>query len=62
MNKTDIESGGCVLYVYRHANNRPALAKPCKRCMIKIRESGIKRVFYTENNDVIFSSEDIDHA
>jgi deoxycytidylate deaminase len=45
-------SQGCDLYVYRfHADGGYALAKPCVPCMEKIIEVGIKRVFYSDNDN-----------
>lgn len=42
------------IYVYRFDHHgRPALAKPCIVCETLIRSIGIKRVYYTtENNDL----------
>jgi len=37
----------CEIYVYREANGLPALARPCDKCMKKLREFGIKKVYYT---------------
>jgi len=44
---------GCSIYVYREFKNGDgyALAKPCDSCMAAIIESGISRVYFTDNNN-----------
>ena len=38
----------CIIWVFRQrADGTPAISKPCPDCMKMIRESGIKRVYYT---------------
>jgi len=42
------------MYVFRfHKDGTMALAKPCKSCMQAIRESGVKKVFWTTERGVI---------
>lgn len=39
---------GCSIYVYRELfDGSPALARPCPACMRKLRNHGIKKVYYT---------------
>jgi tRNA(Arg) A34 adenosine deaminase TadA len=38
---------GCDLYVGRLTRGKVALSRPCERCMIAIRKSGIRRVFFS---------------
>jgi dCMP deaminase len=42
---------GCVMFVYREfANQKPAISRPCKNCLPVIIESGIKAVYYSDDN------------
>lgn len=44
--ESDIYGGH--IYVYRETRNGlPAMAKPCKNCMVNIIEAGISRIYYT---------------
>lgn len=43
---------GSTLYIYReHKNGRAANCKPCQYCATLIKESGIKNVYYTDDNN-----------
>ena len=43
---------GCVMYVARYCKGGDTgLAKPCSRCALEIRNSGVKRVVYTIDNN-----------
>ena len=43
---------GVILYVARILrDNTIALAKPCKKCQVLIRNRRVKRVYYTINNE-----------
>lgn len=43
---------GCDIYVYRETKSGvPSMAKPCVACMGMLIEKGIKRVYYTDNNE-----------
>lgn len=45
--RTDDLVGG-IAYVYREtADGQPAMARPCNWCMMKLKERGIKKVFYS---------------
>lgn len=40
------------VYVYRLLkNNKSAYARPCRYCLDKLKQYGIKRIFYTGYND-----------
>lgn len=43
---------GAVVYVARiKANGESAIAKPCKNCQKALKSKGVKRVYYTVDND-----------
>lgn len=43
------------IFIYREwKNGMPALAKPCPACEMAIRNLGIKHVFYTGENSVVY--------
>lgn len=46
------ELAGATIYVYRqHRNGSPANSKPCSYCQMLIKQAGIAKVCYTDNND-----------
>lgn len=54
--RTDLS--GCDIYVYREKKDgTPAMSRPCPSCWLLLREVGIKRVYYSIDND--FRSEDV---
>lgn len=51
---------GRTIYVYREdANGSIANARPCDECMFRLREAGIKTVFYTTKEPPYYRSEKI---
>lgn len=46
----DIDFGKIELYVYRGNDNCLRLSRPCPACEARLREMGIKKIFYTGNN------------
>ena len=38
------------LYIYRIRDDRPGLARPCPSCMARIKDLGIKEIYYTTND------------
>ena len=44
----DIDFSRVSLYVYRESQGEMKLAKPCPACEARIREMGIKNVYYTD--------------
>lgn len=45
------ELQGASIYVYReHKSGKPANSRPCKYCQMLIKEAGIKKVYYTDDN------------
>lgn len=49
--KTRIDLSRATLYTYREfKNGRPALARPCPRCMKLIKQVGIRRIKYTTSD------------
>jgi deoxycytidylate deaminase len=54
----NIEGGS--IYVYRETKRGvPALARPCKNCMLQLKKRGIKKVFYTVSNKLVWEIEEI---
>jgi len=48
-----VDLSNASLYVYReHKNGVLACARPCARCEKLIRQTGIKRIFYTVENGI----------
>lgn len=48
---TKEELAGSSIYIYRqHQDGSSANSKPCKYCAMLIKESGIKKVYYTDDN------------
>lgn len=46
------ELDGATIYVYRqHRDGNPAMSKPCPICEAALRQAGIKKVFYSANNE-----------
>lgn len=43
----DIDFSRIHVYVYREANGKPAMARPCAACMAVIKKMGIKNIHYT---------------
>jgi len=47
------EDRNCVLYVYREtADGKPAMSRPCPRCLMTIKDSGVTRVRYYDAQGV----------
>lgn len=44
----------CSITVYRESKNLPVMAKPCKQCMLLLREFGIKKVYYLVPQEPFF--------
>ena len=55
---TDIDWHRVTLYLYRVTRKYPyyGLARPCSGCMKLIRQLGIKDVYYTGNNSIIYEN------
>ena len=49
----DIDFSKAELYIWRGGKNGPLLSKPCPACEARIREMGIRKVFYTGNDSYI---------
>lgn len=48
-----VDLSNAALYVYRqHKDGELACARPCARCEKLIRQSGLKRIFYTVENGI----------
>lgn len=47
------------LYVYRELEGVPAMARPCNHCMSFIKETGIKRIFYTIPHEPYWEVEEL---
>lgn len=54
--KKDVK--GSDIYVYReYKNGEPAMARPCNDCIAKLKEFGIKRIFYSTPHYPFWDSE-----
>jgi len=38
---------GSMMYIYRESRGKPALARPCEKCMEILRKAKIKEIIYT---------------
>lgn len=57
-NRNDLEDS--IIYVYRETKNgSPALSRPCKYCMMAIKEAGIKGIFYSTETMPFFNYEEV---
>lgn len=50
----DVEE--CSITVYREVHGKPALAKPCNQCQRIMKAAGIKKVFYSIEQEPFFET------
>jgi len=52
--RTDVDTHGATIYIYRTSFLGPATAKPCKECQEELKRAGIRKIVYTISNPPFF--------
>lgn len=55
--REDIDWSKVEVYIYRAMKIRPfGMARPCKACMKALQEKGIKHIYYTSDNGLVYEN------
>lgn len=50
---------GAIAYIARVNNSGvPRMSRPCQRCMVALKEAGVKRVIYTLEHSISFETKE----